>query len=474
MSFSCRTMVGALLLAALTACGGGSVATLGGGIGGTGKPVVRVGTVTDTGALKVGEEPIDATTANVQISGLNATAGDIRLGMVALVRGRDVGGSITADDIVIDEVVKGRLEQKVDAVTLVVQGQTVLLDETTVWGPGISPASPDGLTIGDLLEIHGFVKSSGVVTARRVDRELSLSEFRLLGFASAVDTGGQTFDIGGQTVDYSGADLSGVPGGVPTNGQFLEVRGLNMLSGMNELVATEVEVADLDDEDDNDDTSLAGIVTAVNSPTQFVVGGIVVNTNVGTAYQGGLATDVVVGVYLEIDGALLAGVLTATVIEFQDSVRIESDVDTVGSSSFTLVGLPGLVIEVNSQTEFDGNASVLGDLQPGDHVEVRARGTGPATALATSVKEESASTDIEFQGPIAAIPVPSDPNFTILGVSVDTTGLADGDFEDASGATIGRAAFFAALVPGLVVDVRGELVGGSPVWDGVEIEEDDD
>lgn len=467
-----KMILGALPLL-LVACGGGAGPTLGGGIGGTGKPLVTLGTVTATDVVTVGGLVFDTTSTSVTIGGMGATVADIRVGMVALVHGTDDAGALAADVIQIEEVIKGVLEVKLDANTLRVQGQTVQVEDATVFGPGISPASTSGLVLGDKLEIYGFVRSSGVVVAARVQREASLSEIRLIGFAVGVNTGAQTFSIGTQMIDYAGADTGGLAGGVPTNGQFLRVRGLNMLDGMNRVVASEIKPQHLGDEDDNEDTQIEGFVTGVHSATEFVVGGVTVNTNAGTTYEGGIASDVVVGAKVSVEGGLTNGVLVADSVEFEDAVKVESDVASVVGNMITLVGLPGLTVMAGAHTEYDGAASSIGDISPGDHVEIRARVMGATMVMATRLKETSADTDIELQGPVDAVPAASDPTFSILGISIDTTSFAFGDFRGPAENAIGRAAFFAAISHGTIVEAHGEIVSGSAAWDEVEIESED-
>lgn len=460
-------------LAALTACGG-SGPELGGGIGGTGKPILKVGPVTAVSSLTVGSVTFATTATDVLIGGTVATPADIQVGMIARVSGTDDAGVVTANSVVIEEVVKGILEAKIDATTLTVQGQTVLVDAATLYGLGISPASPDGLNLGDPLEIYGFVKSPGVVTAARIERESSLSEFRLIGFAASVDQVNSKFSIGTQVIDYLGSDTSDLPGGHPANGQLVKVRGLNMLNGLGELQAVEVKTEDLDDAPDNDDTEIEGFIQSVISPTQFVVAGVTVNTNASTVYEDGVAADVVVGARVEVDGALVSSVLTARKIEFKSGgVRIEADIDTVIGNTLTFVGLPGLMVTVNAQTAYDGNASSLGDLVSGDHVRIEGGVTGPNSAIASEIDERSADTDIRLRGPVSSSPAPSDPTLSILGIPVDTTGWADSAFRGDGEVVIGRAAFFAAAVAGTEVEVQGDLVGATPAWNEIEVEGDD-
>jgi len=453
---------------ALVACGGG--ASFGGGIGGTGKTVLRKGTVTATNDVTVGGQSFDTSAATVTIGGLTATPADIRVGMVALLRGTDTNGALKADSVTIEEVVKGILEAIVDANTIRVQGQTVQIDDTTVWGPGISPGSVGGLVLGDPLEIYGFGRGPGIVSAARVERESALFEFRLQGIAASVDTAQRTFLIGAQPIDYAGADVSDLVGGHPANGQSVEARGLSALNGSGEFVATEVKKGDLEDESDNDDTEVEGFVTAVNSPTQFVVSGVTVNTSGATQYDGGVATDVVVGAKVEAEGTLTAGTVTAVVVKFEDGVKLESDVATRVGNTITLVGFAGLTITVNSLTEYDGNAGAIGDVMAGDHVRIRGRANGPTSVTATSVKETGADTKVELQGPVASVPAPSDPGFVILGVAVDTTGFSFGAFKGADETGIGHTAFFAAALPGTIVKASGDLMLGVAVFDEVELE----
>jgi hypothetical protein len=462
--------LGACLLV-LVACGGGSKPELGGGIGGTGKPILRVGTVTAVNDLTVGGVAFDTAATSVQIGGLVVTAADIRVGMVARVNGTDDGTVVAADTVVIEEVVKGILQAKVDATTLTVLGQTVLVDAATRYGPGIAPTSPDGLTVGDALEIYGFVKSPGVVTALRIERESSLSEFRVIGFAASVDQPNSTFSIGTQVIDYLGADTSDLPGGHPVNGQLVEVRGLNALGGMGELIATEVKIEDLDDAPDNDDTEIEGFIQAVNSPTQFVVAGVTVNTTASTVYEDGTAADVAVGAKVEVEGALASGVITAAKVEFKSGVRLEGDVATKVGSTLTLTGLGGLTITVNAQTTYDGNASTLSDILVGDHVRIEGGVSGATSVIATCIDERSADSDVELRGPVDSSPAASDPTLSILGVLIDTSGWPDSAFKGTDESVIGRAAFFAQISAGVAVEVQGELVGSTVVWNEIELED---
>ena len=455
----------------LAACGGGSAGPIaGGGISGTGKPGVKFGDVQTATGITVGGTTFQTTTAAVTIGGAPATVGDIRDGHVALVEGLIDGASGTAGRITIEDVVAGTLSAKPSPSTLTVQGQVVEVDERTLYGSGISPASPDGLLIDDLLRVWGFVKASGRVLATRIERTGSLAERRVVGEAASVNTALHTFSIGGQAIDYSAADVSKLTGGHPVDGQVVQVRGPSQLGAGGVLSATRVEAVPLDDAEDNDDTEIRGFVTALLSATSFQVGGVTVQTSATTRFEGGVAADLMLGTAVEVQGGFQSGAVLAQVVQFGAAVLLESDVDAVGGNLLTLVGLPGVVVMVSDLTEFEEEISSLGDLHPGDHVRVRGRHLGGGDVAAVEIEKRSASTRIEIQGPVDAAPAPSDPHLSILGVSIDTTGLPDGAFESPEGGAFGRATFFAALMPGDIVKVSGTLSGGSAAWNGVDLE----
>lgn len=463
----------ALLALTLGACGGGGGGGLidGGGIGGTG---LRIGPNEQDGAVQVDGIAFNASAASITIGGMNANEGDLRKGMVVVVSGTVSGSTGTASSVGVEDVLKGEIQQIVNPTTMIVQGQMVQVDEATVYEPGITPSSLAGLSPGELVEIYGFVRKSGVIFATRIEREAALSELRAYGIVTSLLTGAQTFRIGEQVIDYSGADTSDLPGGVPANGQLVRVRGLSALSPMGELVATQVRLFDFDELDDADEAEIEGFVTEVLSPTRFRLAGQLVETNAGTIFEGGTAADIAVGVRLDVSGERINDLLIADEVEFEEAILLESDVATKVGSTLTLVGLPGITINVNELTEFDGNATALTDVVAGDHIEVRARRTGSASVVAVRVKEEDPDTRVVLQGPVDPAPAPSDPTLSILGVSVDTTGLQNDDFEGRDDLPIGRAAFFAEVTGGVLVKAQGDLSGSAVDWDEIELEGEDD
>lgn len=104
----------------------------------------------------------------------------------------------------------------------------------------------------------------------------------------------------------------------------------------------------------------------------------------------------------------------------------------------------------------------------GDHVRVRGRLSGATGMVATRVEQRSADDDVDLQGPVQAV---SNPNLTILGVPVNTSGMSEDEFKGLTDQSIGRAAFFTAVRVGGLVKVKGRLTGGVVIWREAELED---
>ncbi len=466
-------LVGAVCLAlSLGACGGGSGPVVGGGIGGTGKVGLKFGGVRTAGGVTVGGTVFTTAGAIVRIGGEVVLPAALRDGHVALVEGVINGATGVADTITVEEVIKGTLTGRPSANILTVQGQQVEVDERTVYGPGIAPSSADGLSLGNLLKVWGFVKGPGLVRATRIQREDSLSEIRIVGVARNVDANLDTFNIGTQDIDHSAADVSKLPEADPRDDDLVRVRGGPVLDGDGRVTASRVEPIGVVDQPDNAETEVEGFVTAVFPGQGFRLGAAKVQTTAATEYVGGEEADILLGVELEAEGALVGGVLVARKVKFKGGVRLEGDIAALAGDLLSIKGLPGLVIRIDGLTEFDGDAASLVDLLVGDHVEIRARVAGPSTVVGLQVKETAADSDLIIQGPVDDVPPPSNPVFSILGVAIDASTIVDGKFESPNGTPLNRANFFALLRGGVLVKVEGQRVGVAAVWDEAEIEDE--
>lgn len=464
------------LAAVLTACGGGqssgagadAVQTAGGGIGGTG---ISFGSITKFGSIFVNGVEFSTAGATIVKDDAGIDEQQLRLGMTVEVRGSiddDVSG--TAAEIRVEEAVRGPVES-VGPGTLVVLGQTVIVDDTTLFENNVPNIS--SIHVGDLLEVHGLPRSAGTIGATFIVRTTPDATFVVRGFVASHDAAAQTFKVGALTVNYAGAAIDDLPtpSGSNWNGLFVEVKGSSCSASnpCGTLNASLVESEGLSVAD-ADEAEVEGFVTAVASPTQFTVGNQTVVTNASTAFIGGVASDIGVGVKLEVEGRLVAGVITATEISFRDDVRLEADTASVdaGGGTITLTGLAGVSVSTNAQTQFAGGITDLSGIGAGDHLRISGRpGSAPGAVIATEVELRSADNRVVLQGP------PTDavnPNITILGVVIDTTGVELRDVNDIS---ISPTAFFSTLSsPGdHLVKARGIFSAGAVVWDQVELED---
>ena len=367
----------------------------------------------------------------------------------------------------VDEAVRGRVEQVLDANRMVVMGQSVQIDTRTRFENGLVPV------LGDFVEVHGQAVADGTVAAGFIEKKTTppTPPFAVKGFVKGHSTAARTFVLGTLTVSYANATVNDMPAG-SWDGQLVEVKGSacagNPVCGT--LTATQVEpgglrVAAMAQ------AEVEGFVTAA-SGSGFVIGNQAVVTTAATVFAGGVLADITVGTQLEVEGSISAGVLTAVKVSFRDSVRVEADVASVNlaSGTVTLAGLPGVTVSVNSLTELKGVTS-LAALGAANHLRIRGRAGAANTIVATRIERRSTTSDalVVLQAPVAALS--GTTSVTLLGVVVNTAGIADAEFRNVSDASIGRAAFFAALKVGAVVNARGNLSGSAVAWNEIQFED---
>lgn len=453
----------AALMLLVAACGGGgsdSTSTNGdGGIGGTG---VVFGGITGFGSVIVNGTRYNTDNATFRLDDREVRQDDLRVGMVIR-----LDGSIsdqTAAVITVDESIKGRVEQVLDANRMIVMGQTVQIDGQTLFEDGVKPG------VGDNVHVHGLIVADGTIAAGFIERkaELGTPPFAVKGFVKSHDEAAQTFVIGTLTVQYAGAVVNDMPAG-SWNGQVVQVKG-TACSGSpacGTLTAVKVE-PNGPRLDAIAAAEFEGFITSTDA-TGFTLGAQRVEVTASTVFENGVAADLVVGAKLEAEGSIIGGVLTARKISFRDNIRLEADVESVGADTLTLAGLPGVTVQVTSLTRLKDVASLALVAAP-NHLRIRGKAGPGNTVIATELEVRSTSSDrrVILRGPVSAA---ADPSLTILGVGVDTRTVGDNEFKDVGDVPIGRAAFFGALRAGRVVQARGDLSGSTVVWEQMELED---
>ena len=436
-------------------------------------PVISSGAVTGFGSVFVNGVRFETSSATFTINGRPGTQADLRVGHVVKVHGhRDGAGNSTADRIEFDDLVKGPVTS-VDAAagTLVVLGQTVLVDADTSFDDNSPGAALAGLAAGDIVEVSGMRRADGDILATRIEAKPAGTIFEVTGVASAVDTAAHKLNVSALVVDYSAATVQNFPSGQPRNGDLIEARG-SSVNAAGELVASSIELKrDDDDRGAGMEVELEGLITRFVSATDFDVAAKPVTTTSTTRFENGSAADLALNVKVEAEGQVNAsGVLVATKVQFkrQASARIEARVDSVDRAASKLVVL-GIDVTVNPTTRVEdkGDQRVpnfnLSNITAGDFVEVRGAEL-PADSndvVASRLERRRAEDEVRLRG---IVDTATSPSFSILGVTIQTT--ARTDFEGTSADD-----FFADAV-GRIAEVQGTVSGGVFTAREVEFESD--
>jgi hypothetical protein len=446
----------------LSSCGGGTVASvLVSGIGGTG---ISYGTLLGFGSILVNGRHVDDSGAFVTLDGNpgdGSEHGGIKQGMVIKVFGDFSGNTGTATAVEYRDNLEGPVcaaPATVDGIrTLRVLGQTVILDATTI----VDNGTIDSISALDIVEVSGLSDNLDRIQASFVEKKTP-TEVEVKGFVDAVDSGTKMLTINALDVDFNTALIDdSIPGGEPVVGQFVEVKGAVWVCGgaRDSLTATRVELeaegagaisADAQAE-------VEGFITELTSDG-FKIGqlGVVTTGSTRILPEDFSVTDLVVGGKVEVEGSFANGVLTAAKISFRRNVKLESDVLSVNGDSFTLKGLPGIVITTNSETS--------GDPAVG-HIRVRGIEGPNNTVLATRIDRKSGDTDAFLQGLVDA---KVGATVTVLGVDVDTSGLV---FEDIDEFPVSGQQFLDLVQPGTLVKFKGILQGPDIVFEEAELED---
>jgi len=473
---------GLLFVAAgLAACGGGGGSIDDGGgngptgaIDGGGLRVVS-GPINGFGSVIVNGVRYDTSAAEIIVDGQPATEADLEVGQVVVVSATDDDGSLSAQRVVYDENVEGPIDSiDLAGSTLVVLGQTVVVNGGTSFDDDVPGRTIEGLATGDFIEVSGYVDSAGRIVATRIELEDGSGDLEVTGFVSGLDAAAFTFEINDLVVDYSQATLEDFDGGEISDGDLVEAEG-DQLGGNGELIARRVERKDDvfdDDLDDDAEVEIEGLVTRFVSATDFDVSGVPVTTTSGTEFEDGTAADLALDVLVEVDGAFDAnGVLVADEVDFEDDGQIEisARADSVDAAAGEVV-LLGITVITGPETRFEDDSDAdlrpfsLDDVSAGDWLEIRGFETeaGSGTVTATRLERDDADDEASIRGFATDV---ADPSFRILGLDIDTDGNTE--FDD-----VDRGTFFASA-EGRLVEVDGNLNGSRFLASEVEFEDED-
>lgn len=381
-------MLGAAVLVA--ACGGGGS----GGVdtGGTGAPLsFSKGPISGFGSVIVNAVRFDDSDATiVDADGNRLRRDDLKLGMVAEIDGDGIvagsaGATSTAkaSRIRISSEIVGPVEGiDVARQTLTVLGQEVRVNSATAFDTAL-PSQLASLENDDVVEVYALPDGvSGRYLATRIGLKTSATRYRLRGVVASLAA--STFAIGNLTVSYAGLSSDPVPLGL-ANGRIVTLQlATTPVSG----VWTALRIDDASaTPDDRSHARIEGLVTAVTSARVFTVDGVSVNASSAELPDGAVA----LGLRVEVEGALVGGVLVANKVEIEDEsesaeVELIGSVSAVNTNANTFV-LRGFNVVYGNDVRFDDGREV----NLIDNAQVEVRGTlapDRISVIATRIKFE--------------------------------------------------------------------------------------
>jgi hypothetical protein len=371
---------------ALISCSGGSTANSGGGVGGSG--IISRGSISEFGSIVVNGTDFQTTNAVVVINGETAGTGDTAVqahldkGKVVTVQGTlgECDECAVAEKVIYRSDVEGPVAgvdgSDPDAVELVVMGQTVMVNYLTQ----LKNIDLQGIISGKVVEVSGFYDNEGTVWATFLEDKGMTYEldaiYEVKGIVDALDTDQKTFMLNGLEVDYSIADTSGLPGGKPVDGLWVEAEG-SVDPAFTYMSAGVIVQEDEIDAENAEEVEVAGFVTYYIAFDEFIVGNQVVVVEEGAVFVDGDQGDVAPGKKIEAEGELVDGILRACEIEFwePDQFEIEGLITHIEFINFvneeSQFTVEDQVVVTTDQTAWeDGD---LADIGRGVNVEIKGR-----------------------------------------------------------------------------------------------------
>jgi hypothetical protein len=351
------------LLSGCDSGGGGTTTSTGGTTSGS---AAATGTVTGFGSVIVNGNEYDTSRASFIVDGEPGGQDDLKLrqllklGMTVTVTGSFNGNQWVASTLLQKDAVEGLVESiAADGLSLVVMGQTVLIDSTTLIDKNIPGQNILSLLQRqDSVEVNGHIRPNGVIQATFIERKdpgAITPEVR--GFVTGHDNNAipkPVFFIGGLRIEYDNNPL--IIGNMPTpngsnwNTLLVEVKGtFNSLNAT--LTASRVEPENQGLATNNIDRfNVQGFVTQtqVDGTDDFLIGTTRVRTTASTEFVGVTLGSIAVNAKLSVDGKLANGILTAT--------HVVTNAAPVITSTAILVGTQGVAYsyDVNA-TDVNGD-----------------------------------------------------------------------------------------------------------------------
>ena len=373
-----------------------------GGIGGTG---ISAGPITAFGSVFVNgvEYNVDQATftRNGQwVSGQQ----EYRIGEYVTVKGTVNADGITgnATEVNFNSDLQGIVTAvSTDNITIGIMGQTIQVNSLTVFH-GFNQLVD--LAVGNVMEVSGVRNAEHGLIASSItlldSSYTGLTPLEVKGLIQNLDANNKTFTMGNLLVDYSLAALDGFQQLNLQNGQYVEVKTLQGLSG-NQLKASEVELkTEYLQLESGLEVELEGVITRFVSATDFSVNGQPIKLTNATKFEDGNLNALNLNEHIEVDGKIDAnGVLIADEISLKvandKSIQeIEGNITALDTQTHTIQMTNKIVItDTSTIWEDDSKNNIshmsFNNLQVGDYLEIKARLLVNGKFLALKLQREN-------------------------------------------------------------------------------------
>jgi len=433
------TLLGSVTMSPLlTSCGSSGDTTMA-GIGGTG---ITQGKITGFGSIFVNGIEFDTNQSQFVVDGDTAlTEADLSIGMVVRILGSvDSNGLVgTANNVKYDDEIQGPIASITAAVngqkSFVIFDKSITIDESST---SFNNTNFTDITDGDIVEISGFKTSDTEIEATFVKKtgDFNLNEeVELKGTISSLSS--SSFTLAGATINFDSQTEIEAPGGILSNGLFVEVKGnLASLSPI-EILAEKIEVED-DAFEDGDEVSLQGVISNFMDDSDFEINGQTVNASGADRSPGNLVLDN--GLNVEVEGEIVNGVLIAEEVELREGdVEIKARVFSVDINNkqftFEFESSSGtILVTTDNQTEFEDETSSgsfsLSQVMIGNFIKIEGIDTG-SEIIANQVKRlDPAGEDEEIQGIVEDFTdIGSVSSITLFGIIFDVDNVTNPGFD---------------------------------------------
>ena len=438
MEFTCPRLMALAAAATLAACGGSGGSSDSGVTitppTATTRDVTAIGPITGFGSVYVNGIRFDTNGASYDVD--DATASDdsaLAVGMIVKIEGtvNADGTSGSADSVSYDDDVEGIVRNlatdpaDADVKFFEVMGIDVRAERgTTNFDAEDSvPFDFDTLDNDDQVEASGYF-SDGVLFATYMELQTpDDDDYEAKGIVSDYN-GSDAFLLNlksGRVLTVVLAPGAEIPSTGIENDLYVEVEGSipDPVNAPDEVLAVEVEIEDEDRMDDDDsEIELKGTLTYEAATDTWSVLDIELAFDSDTEYEpeslrNAIADQSAAGLYVEVEGENVDGVLTVDEIEVEDGdIEMTGDVESKSGSgnegSLTLsFGLAeGTVpVTIDGSTMFLDDDAITGfdldSIMPGDKVEIDAREETDGSYVALVVRIED-DAGYEVEGPVDA------------------------------------------------------------------------